>query len=260
MSPAPQPRRPLPAEKRVPRRYRQVADHLAERIRAGEFPPGSRIPAERELAASLKVSRPTLREALIALEMMGYVEVRGGSGIYVVAADRDDSEFDPGPGTFEILEARRMLETTVAAVAATSITPAQTQVLRACIEEMIASYEAGGFSEEADCRFHLTIAEATENSALLAVVRQLWRFRMESDMWRIVEDRSDTDKIRRSAIADHIAILKALEAGEPEAARAAMDKHIQTVIRHMLDAGLKRPSASAKDRRSKLRLLVDAAP
>src|SRR6478672_3812135 len=84
------PRRASPGGAHVPlqaveprRLYRQIADQLAELIARGEFPPGTRLPAERELAVSLGVSRTSVREAIISLEMSGLVEVRVGTGIFV---------------------------------------------------------------------------------------------------------------------------------------------------------------------------------
>ena len=76
----------MPIQPVEPRRlYLQIADQVRSLIAAGEFPPGSRLPAERKLAKRFGVSRPTLREALIALEVEGYVDVRPGSGIVVTA-------------------------------------------------------------------------------------------------------------------------------------------------------------------------------
>ena len=78
----------MPLQTIEPRRlYRQIADQLRVLIDGGEFPAGARLPPERDLAVQLGVSRPSVREALIALEVEGRVEVRMGSGIYVRAAD-----------------------------------------------------------------------------------------------------------------------------------------------------------------------------
>ena len=94
----------MPLQAVEPKRlYRQIADQLAQLIASGEFPSGSRLPAERELAASLGVSRTSVREAIISLEMTGLVEVRVGTGIFVTArpdTGRSASR-DAGPGPFE---------------------------------------------------------------------------------------------------------------------------------------------------------------
>jgi imidazolonepropionase len=110
----------MPFEPIEPRRlFRLIAEQVATMIQRGDLPPGSRLPAERELATRLGVSRPSLREALIALELEGLVEVRGGSGVYVrpppLAAPLEGAD---APGPFDILEARARLEPDCAALAA----------------------------------------------------------------------------------------------------------------------------------------------
>ena len=102
------------------RLYRQVADQLRSLIDSGEYAVGSRLPTERELAEQLKISRPTVREALIALEVEGRVRIRVGSGIYVI----DPADAAPTPavggieGPFELLRAREFLESAIAEQAA----------------------------------------------------------------------------------------------------------------------------------------------
>ncbi len=239
------------------RRYRQVADRLAQRIVGGEIPPGARLPSERDLAAELTVSRPTLREALIALELMGYVEVRGGSGVYVRRPEGDRRTADIGPGAFEVLEARKIIEADVAGIAAATITPEILVELRDCVLEMLTAYEKGDVPDDADRRFHVTIARATDNGVLLAVVEQLWAYRAQSNTFQVLEKRAGWDNLRYIAIEDHVAILKALEAHDAAAARAAMTRHITHNIDLLLDSGTETPAVSSRDRRSKLRLLID---
>ena len=111
----------MPLEVIEPRRlYRRIADQLRLLIDQGEFPVGSRLPAERELATQLGVSRPTVREALIALEVEGRLRIRVGSGIYVIepqpAAAVSNSASIEGP--FEILRARAFVESAIAEEAA----------------------------------------------------------------------------------------------------------------------------------------------
>src|SRR6266478_3085008 len=118
---APPPLVPAPAPALGVRRvYRQVADQLRNLLAEGNYPPGARLPPERDIAVQLKVSRTTVREALIALELAGLVEVRGGSGVYVTALPRSGTltieSTDSGPGPFELLQARRLLEGEIAAL------------------------------------------------------------------------------------------------------------------------------------------------
>jgi DNA-binding FadR family transcriptional regulator len=110
----------MPFEPIEPRRlFRRIAEQLAAMIARGDLPPGSRLPGERDLAMRLNVSRPSLREALIALELEGLVEVRGGSGVYVRApAPKPPGAAADAPGPFDVLEARAVVEPECAALAA----------------------------------------------------------------------------------------------------------------------------------------------
>src|SRR5215472_10158158 len=120
------------------RLYRQIADQLSKLISSGEFEEGARLPSERELAAQLGVSRPSVREALIALEIEGKVEVRVGAGIYV-AARRLVGVADPakeGQGPFELLRARWLIEGEIAAEAARHATADELSAVRAAVEDM----------------------------------------------------------------------------------------------------------------------------
>src|SRR5258706_1264495 len=101
------------------RLYRQIADQLTMLITSGEFRRGERLPSERDLAVQLGVSRPSVREALIALEIQGLVEVRVGAGIFVAQAERPAVvPVNEGQGPFELLRARWLIEGEIAALAA----------------------------------------------------------------------------------------------------------------------------------------------
>ena len=108
------------------RRFEQVAEQISKLIKKGKLNPGERLPPERELAKQLEVSRPTVREAMIALEISGMVEVRVGSGIYVLNTSSPDlklrnNTIDIGPGPLELIEARKEIEGANAALAAQRI-------------------------------------------------------------------------------------------------------------------------------------------
>jgi DNA-binding FadR family transcriptional regulator len=112
----------MPIQSIEPRRlYRQIADQIRSLVRSGEYTPGQRLPPERDLARQLGVSRPSVREALIALEVEGLVEVRIGSGIYVLGGGNGhDREVQAASGPFELLRARWIIEGECAARAARS--------------------------------------------------------------------------------------------------------------------------------------------
>jgi len=120
------------------RLYRQIAGQIAALIDNGEFPAGSRLPAERELATLLGVSRTSVREAVISLEIAGRVEVRVGSGIFVAApgAAQIVGLVDGGPSPFELLAARSLIEGEICALAARTIKRSDIAVLRGTVDRM----------------------------------------------------------------------------------------------------------------------------
>ena len=233
------------------RRYREIADKIAQRIAAGDYASGERLPSERDLVEQLGVSRPTLREALIALEIMGYVTVRGGSGIYVNENQPAQPEIDLGVGTFELLEARKIIEADAAAIAAKHISGEQLTTLGSFIEHQVQGYEQNsGLFDAADREFHTLIAKATGNSALHFVVEELWKFRRESDIWPMLDEHADIRPLKARAIDDHVKIHAALEARNAEVAFEAMITHIQYDIDWRLGkACLLYTSPSPRDQR-----------
>lgn len=222
---------------KVRRLYLQVAQQLRVRISSGEFPPGKRLPSERDLAAELGVSRPTVREAMIALEIAGLVEVRSGSGVYVVSRSGSLRELgdSSSPGPFEILEARMLIEAEICALAAARIDTEQLEQLQRLVDDMTEENRQEAVSEEADERFHCLIAEAAGNSALTASIAWLWRLRNASPISAHFQRRVRREGIR-PITADHQAIVDALAARDPERSRAAMRNHLQRVIEHLLEA------------------------
>ena len=145
----------MPFQSIEPRRlYRQIADQIRALIRSGEFPAGARLPPERDLAKQLGVSRPSVREALIALEVEGLVEVRIGSGIYVLApAGAGDVPAAHGAtaGPFELLRARYVIESECAALAAKSARKAQVRRSRRRSTRWSASATGGSRSPATGC-------------------------------------------------------------------------------------------------------------
>ncbi|ALN74285.1 FadR/GntR family transcriptional regulator [Aureimonas sp. AU20] len=210
------------------RLYQQVADQIRALIRAGQFPPGSRLPAERELAVQLGVSRPSLREALIALEIDGSVEIRMGSGVYVCAPGEEaDAPTRPlGESPSELMRARAAIESTVAQLAAARMTPDTLAQLRQALNAMGAEIDAGRKPLEQDRLFHLTIAAQTGNAVLTRIVRELFDDR-HSPISAQMRVRFETPETWRVALAEHEAILEALGSGDPILAQAAMRMHLE---------------------------------
>ncbi len=218
------------------RLYKHVADKLLSTIETGNYPVGARLPAERELALEFNVSRPTIREAMIALEIAGKVEVRKGSGVYVIDDHGEAGrmlELDIGP--FELTQARILIESEAAGLAATMISETELAQLESIVQAMIAENEGENTGELADKDFHLLIASATRNSAIASIVEDLWNMRESSALTRTMYDTVRMTGVR-PAIDEHWAIYNALKDGNAEGARQAMRDHLSRVIETMLMA------------------------
>ncbi|MBB6249474.1 FadR/GntR family transcriptional regulator [Nitrospirillum iridis] len=246
---------PIPASGQ--RLYRHVADAIAADIRRGTYAPGQRLPSERDLAEKFDVSRPTVREAMITLEILGLVEARHGSGIYVtdqLPAQESSAELDIG--AFELTEARRLVEGEVAALAATTINDEELAELATLLHEIGEENARNAVGEKADRRFHLTIARATRNSALIGVVEQLWDMRYKSPLCMAMLERARTvgDHPR---VEEHQRILHSLAARDSQGARAAMRDHLGRVIEGLLEAtemeAVQRARAEVAAKRNELR-------
>jgi GntR family transcriptional regulator, transcriptional repressor for pyruvate dehydrogenase complex len=211
------------------RLYRQIADQLRGLIAAGEFALGSRLPPERDLAVQLGVSRPSVREALIALEVEGLVEVRMGSGIYVTALEAAPAvrgALGAVLGPFDIIRARALIEAELAALAARACTPALLKKLRAGVKAMEEDIARGVMPIRGDREFHLALAEASANAALLRVVTGLFDER-NNPLFEQLGRHFENARSWRCAVAEHRAVLRAVAAGEVAAARRAMQTHLQ---------------------------------
>ena len=213
-----------------PRRlYRQIAEQIRGLITSGEYLVGARLPPERDLARQLRVSRPSVREALIALEVEGLVEVRVGSGIYVhAAAGKSASHAANGghhAGPFDLIRARRAIEGECAALAAKEGKRLQLVQISEALQQM--GHDAHNMAKplEADRLFHLRVAEATNNVALVHVVKELWEER-GGPLFTKLQHHFDTPKSWSAAIREHAAVLDAIRGHDPEQARAAMHCHM----------------------------------
>ncbi len=227
------------------RLYRELARKLLAALASGQYKVGDRLPAERELAADYAVSRPTVREAIIALEVQGLVEVRVGSGAYVRRL--------PGAGdipgfnitAFELTEARLLFEGEAAALAATQITDSEIAELEALVEQIADENRRVGGTEQADRAFHVAIARATRNTAVLNTVEELWRLRSTSPESALLHAKARTANVK-PVVDEHTAVLDALRAHDPAAARAAMRAHLSAVLDSLLFATEERAIADAR--------------
>ena len=220
------------------RLYLQVAEQLSEQIRGGAFETGGKLPPERELARLFDVSRPTVREAITTLEVMGLVEVRPGSGVYVRnLASATGALPEDVPGPFEILEARITLEPELAAFAANRIDDGQLEQLRDLLHRFGQPGLDSGEIEQIDRAFHALIAESTRNSALAGMMNWLWDVRGQSEV-NVKFYQRVREKGVRPALDDHRAITAALLARNAKAARKAMREHLEGAIADLSEMSL----------------------
>jgi len=237
------------------RLYRQIADQLRALIDSGEFPPGSRLPAERELAKMLGVSRASVREAMIALEVIGLVDVRVGNGVLVceppVKAPTNEpvmtqvtrnqwKELDPELAIevdfsaeippFALLQARRLIEPEAAALAAQNVSDQELVLIHQAFERNCQDNREGSHTHPGDRLFHIRIAQASGNPAYSLMIQHLLGHRYGSMFQRLQAHYTSDDMPLRSE-HEHRLILQALENRDPEAARQAMADHLDEVIR-----------------------------
>lgn len=218
-----------PSATAEPRRlYRQIAEQLRARIRSGQYPLGARLPPERDLAQQLKVSRPTVREALIALEVEGLVEVRMGSGIYVAGREAVATPAaETAIGPFDGIRARQLIEREIAATVARS--PRRSAVvtaLRETLAQMEGDLARGELPVRGDRQFHLCLAEGTDNAALVRVLTELYDER-DTPLFERLGQHFEDAATWRLAVAEHRAVVDAIAEGDARAARAAMHVHLE---------------------------------
>lgn len=217
------------------RLYRQVAAQVVSLINSGEFKVGDRLPAERDLCMRLGVSRPSVREALIALEVEKIVEVRSGSGIYVLPPPQ---RVEPPPGgtialgPFDVVRARYHLEPEIAVQAIRNATPEQMENIAECLAIMRTCRVGKPGLIEADRRFHLAIAEASGNPAYVMLLDMLWQHRT-TPLYYQLENHFLSNQVWQKSMDEHEAIYDAIRNKDPAAAASAMQLHMRNAENRM---------------------------
>lgn len=223
----------------------QIAELLIELILAGDFSPGDRLPSERDLSEQLKVSRGSLRQALVVLELSGVLEIRTSSGIFVAQdalsnANRLPSLDDSGRRPLDIIQARRAVEGETAYLAAKLGSEADIERIRAtalALEEGERRYD---LRHPSDRQFHREIARASQNTVLADMVRDLWNMQ-RGKYYQRLEDHFSTAEMRDYAIRDHREILAAITAGDPDLARRMMHRHMDRIYNNLATSALELP-------------------
>ncbi len=209
----------------------EIASRLLDLIRAEQLRPGDKLPAERELAAEMSVSRPVLREALRALAIMNVVEIRQGAGTYITALEPQqlishlDFVFSKDPVALsQVIETRRIVEVGNVRLAAQRITPDELSDLDALLQRLQAAVDDADRFAELDIAFHDAVCEAAGNFLLVQFMRII------NTLGRVSRERTGAAAAtRRGALKDHETILTALRAHDPAAAAAAMEAHLTHV-------------------------------
>jgi len=229
------------------RAFWSIVEKIEALIDAGEYLPGSRLPPERELAEKFEVSRPTIREAIIALEVKGKVKVKTSSGVYVLET-HDLKHTQKHINAFEVTQARALIEGEVAAIAAITITQDELNSLNQTLIDM----EAGKDIEKADEEFHRIISSASRNGAMILSVDNLWSLRSASP--EIIDDYNTVcSKDNAKMIEEHRAIYLALKSGDSTKARIAMHSHFNRLINTLFDAEEQRALEEIKRKNSEKR-------
>lgn len=227
------------------RLYQDLARSLLEELASGKYPVGTRLPAERDLALRYDVSRPTVREAIIALEVQGLVEVRIGSGAYVRRLPGEEDRPGFNVTAFELTEARLLFEGEAAALAATQVTDQDVAEIAQLVERIAEENQDPNGTETADREFHLAIARATRNVAVYNAIEHLWDLRATSPEAALLHEKARHAQIK-PVVEEHSAVLEALRARDPNAARAAMRAHLSAVLDGLLFATEERLLAEAR--------------
>ncbi|MBF9003393.1 MULTISPECIES: GntR family transcriptional regulator [Vibrio] len=222
--------------------YQQIANRFKEQMGNGRYKVGDMLPAERILAEQLEVSRTVIREAMIMLEVEGFIEVRKGSGIRVVSiegnrttiSESTSSQFaNSNYGPFELLQARQLFESNIAEFAAMQATK-QDLVALMKIQEQAKNDEYSRDSHW-DSEFHIQLARCTQNSAIVDVAETLCRHREDNPYWKKLHEHIHDDQIR-NWYHEHEHIVKALIQRDGKAAKQAVWQHIENTKQMLFDA------------------------
>jgi DNA-binding FadR family transcriptional regulator len=216
------------------RLYEQVADQIADMIHRGEFQVGQRLPAERDLAKFVGVSRPVVREAMVALEIAGLVEVRTGSGAYVRHRENGKRPLNAGHGPTDVLNARMIVEGEAAALAAVNASERDMEAVADTVRQMNAEHDAGRPWSASDLAFHVAVSYASGNAVLATVVERLWQ-EQYGPVFAILSERAHLGENWSATLAGHQAILEAIRRRDPAAARQRMCAHLRQVLEAMTE-------------------------
>ncbi|MBL4831444.1 MAG: FCD domain-containing protein [Aliivibrio sp.] len=221
------------------RPYQELGLILRQQLINGDYQIGERLLPERNIAEQLNVSRTVVREAIIMLELENLVEVRKGSGVYVLNIPNKshgrEAIISDDAGPFEMLQARQLLESNIAEFAAIQVTPGDIVKMRAALELEKEEFANNTSDCVGDEQFHLCIAKATQNSVLVDMLKHSWERREQSPMWQKLHSRIIGRDYRKEWLDDHAQILSAMQRKDPIAAKHSMWQHLENVKQRLLE-------------------------
>ncbi|WP_211217263.1 FCD domain-containing protein [Psychromonas ossibalaenae] len=227
----------MPFEPKRP--YQELGLILRQHLINGDYKIGERLPPERNIAEDLDVGRTVVREAIIMLELENLVEVRKGSGVYIInipdISQSREIMINDEAGPFEMLQARQLLESNIAEFAAIQVIPGDIAKLRAALDLERQELASGTSECTGDKQFHLCIAEATQNSVLVDMLKHSWDAREKSPMWQKLHTRIIDQAYRDEWFDDHVQILAAMQRKDPIGAKHAMWQHLENVKQRLLE-------------------------
>ncbi|MEH0690786.1 GntR family transcriptional regulator [Vibrio cholerae] len=224
------------------RLYNKVANHIKKEFAANKYQVGDMLPPERVIAEQMEVSRTVIREAMIMLEVEGYVEVRKGAGIRIInlnpkqlqanAALHETEAFLTNCGPFELLQARQLFESNIAEFAATQATKQDLVALMKIQQQA----KADDYSRDSywDSEFHIQLARCTQNSVVVHIAEIMCKYRADNPYWQKLHEHIEDNKIR-SWCTEHDEIVNALLKKDPQAARLAVWQHIENTKQMLFD-------------------------
>lgn len=215
--------------------YVRISHEIKKYLISSGFKEGDRLPSETDLSKVFGVSRATVREAIVALEVAGVLVVRRNVGAIVNNLGEDIMlpAIISEAGPFEQIQVRTLLEPEAARLAATNRTDRQCDEMEKAIEMMVEENQDGFKSETGDMQFHLTIAQASKNSLLQSHIESLWEMRSFGKLWPQLQQSVDINIMRPRAVFQHMRILESIRAKNPEAAKETMIKHLNSVLEEL---------------------------
>ena len=220
------------------RLYQEIGFKLHDDLLQGKYKIGDKLPPERVISELFNVSRTVVREALIMLELGGLIDVRKGSGVYIIKLPSSEMPRTPelldDIGPFEMIQARQLIESNIAEFAATQVTKSDISKMKKALEIERLEINSGSEKHSGDKLFHQLIAQSTQNSILVDMLESLWILREKSPMWKQLHARIAKQEYRTEWLNDHAKILSALQKCDPKEAKKAMNQHLENVKNSLL--------------------------